>query len=73
MTLCGCIGLLLLVGSGIWMLIEQFKTSPRWGVVCVVFPVAHLLWMYRYSDRAKHPLLLFIAGCFFFLISCLQA
>lgn len=54
-------GITLFVG-GIWMLIEQFKTSIIWGLGCIFIPFVSLIWLIMHWEQGAMPFFVSLGG-----------
>lgn len=39
----------------IWLVVAAFQVGGMWGVACVFIPLAQLVFLYKYTDRAVIP------------------
>lgn len=56
------IGLFVIFIGGIGTLIAAFKTSVLWGIGCLLFAPASLLFLILHWQRAKNPFFLQLIG-----------
>lgn len=56
------IGSLVSFIAGIWFLVEAFKENIWWGVACLVFGPASLVFLFMHWESAKSPFLLNLLG-----------
>ncbi|MCB9742074.1 MAG: hypothetical protein H6741_09255 [Alphaproteobacteria bacterium] len=57
-------GAILIVCGQIWMLIEAFAESILYGVLCLLFPVAQLIFAAFHPQRAAWPFAMMATGLF---------
>jgi Ca2+/Na+ antiporter len=62
----GGIGAILAVAGGIVILIQAFRTDLLWGLACLLVPIATLVFVIMYWDRAKRGALAWIPGTLLF-------
>jgi hypothetical protein len=62
------IGLVVMLIGGIGSLIAAFSTSIWWGVACLVFAPASLIFLVVHWDVAKNPFFLQLIGLVIILI-----
>ena len=41
--------------GSIWSIVVAFRVSTMWGVLCLLIPFAHLVFMFVHWDRARRP------------------
>ncbi len=54
-TLQVIIGGLMIFAGGIWFLVECFRENIWWGLGCLLFSPAQLIFLIIYWDRAAKP------------------
>lgn len=55
-------GMLFAVACGLWFTYETFCESILWGLVCLIFPIASLIFLVMHWDRAGKPFLYSLIG-----------
>ncbi|HEU0154133.1 MAG TPA: hypothetical protein VFQ84_12400 [Arenimonas sp.] len=56
------LGLILMVIGGLWTLFAAFSTSIWWGLGCLLFSPAALVFLILHWDVAKNPFFLQLVG-----------
>lgn len=53
----------ILIFSGMALVVlEAFKESPLWGILCLIIPVAALVFVINNHERALKPALVSVVG-----------
>ena len=58
-VIAGCI---LVFAGGIWFLVESFRENFWWGLACLLFTPAQLIFLVLHWDRAANPFGIQILG-----------
>lgn len=56
------LGLILAVIGGLWLLVEAFRTSIVWGLVCLFLPIVQIGFVIAHWDRAWKPFMVNVVG-----------
>ena len=67
------VGLIVAFVGGIWFLVEAFKESLGWGLICLLFGPAQLVFLFLHSDVALKPFLVQVGGAVLMILSGLMA
>ncbi|MDW5376004.1 hypothetical protein R6258_03625 [Halomonas sp. HP20-15] len=69
MNIVFSVGVIIVIFSGVWLLVEAFKVSVAWGVGCFLISPISILFLIKHWDVGKNPFLMNIAGLVLVFIS----
>ena len=62
MAALSILGAVLIFAGFIWFLIEAFKESIIWGLLCFFFPIISIVFFFMHLDKAWKPVALQFVG-----------
>lgn len=70
MQILALLGFIIALVGSIWFLVVAFRAHIAWGVVCLLIPIASLIFLVTHWGKAWRPFFMQIAGA---VIVCLAA
>ena len=68
MAALSILGAVLIFAGYVWFLIEAFKESVIWGLLCFFFPIAVIIFFFIHLDKAWKPVGLQFVGVALMLV-----
>ena len=62
MAVLSIVGAVLIFAGAIWFLVEAFKKSVIWGLLCFFFPVVTIVFFFVHLDKSWRPVALQLFG-----------